>query len=182
MALDATVGGSSSNSYATVAEADAYFADLLTSAAWTAVSDKSAALVSATRLFELFQFHGEPLTTTQALAFPRVLYPLHDGSAIPNEVKEALFEAALSLAQKAAAASGSTPTREQLRADGVTSLRLGNRSETYAPYDGSSLSAVLQSLPVVAQNGLSRWICHQGKLDSGRHRPGSRLWWPEPLR
>lgn len=52
MALDATVGGASANSYGTVAEADAYFADRLFTSGWDALSagDKAALLIWATRI------------------------------------------------------------------------------------------------------------------------------------
>lgn len=48
MALDATIQGSNSNSYATVAQADAYFADRLGAAAWNAISDEILNISSAT--------------------------------------------------------------------------------------------------------------------------------------
>jgi len=48
MALDATVKGSSSNSYATVAQADAYFADRLGAAAWNSIGDEIIGIGSAT--------------------------------------------------------------------------------------------------------------------------------------
>ena len=40
MALDATVKGSNSNSFATVAQADAYFADRLGAGAWNSINDE----------------------------------------------------------------------------------------------------------------------------------------------
>jgi len=52
MALDATLKGTSSNSYVTVAEANAYFADCLGASAWNSLSDEilnvSSATISAT--------------------------------------------------------------------------------------------------------------------------------------
>lgn len=48
MALDATVMGSSSNSYATVAQANAYFADRLGAAAWNSIGDEIIDISSAT--------------------------------------------------------------------------------------------------------------------------------------
>lgn len=54
MALDATVGGASANSYVTVAEADAYFADRPFSETWSGLSagEKEASLITATRTIE----------------------------------------------------------------------------------------------------------------------------------
>jgi hypothetical protein len=48
MALDATIKGSSSNSYATVAQADAYFADRLGSSSWNSIGDEIINISSAT--------------------------------------------------------------------------------------------------------------------------------------
>lgn len=52
MALDATLKGTSSNSYVTVAEANAYFADRLGSSTWNSISDEihdvSGATISGT--------------------------------------------------------------------------------------------------------------------------------------
>ena len=48
MALDATIKGSSANSFATVAQADAYFADRLGSGAWNSINDEIINISSAT--------------------------------------------------------------------------------------------------------------------------------------
>lgn len=48
MALDATVKGPSANSFATVAQADAYFADRLGSAAWDSINDEIINISSGT--------------------------------------------------------------------------------------------------------------------------------------
>lgn len=48
MALDATIKGSSSNSYATVAQADAYFSDRLGASAWNSIGDEIIDISSAT--------------------------------------------------------------------------------------------------------------------------------------
>lgn len=52
MALDATVGGASANSYGTVAEADTYFGERLFTTTWDGLSsaDKESALIWATRI------------------------------------------------------------------------------------------------------------------------------------
>lgn len=55
MALDATISGPEANSYATVAEAEAYFATRLFSNPWSAldgVPQREAALITATRMIE----------------------------------------------------------------------------------------------------------------------------------
>jgi len=113
VALDATVGGSASNSYVTRAEADAYFGDRLNNSVagdWNTKSDstsrttaeKDAALVTATRRIDEEQFLGLKVTITQALKFPRVDLYDEDGiafstTAIPERVKQATYIAALEL-------------------------------------------------------------------------------------
>lgn len=61
------------NSYVTVAEADAYFADRLDVAAWTDVveTEKSKALVTATSILDTLEWRGSVTDISQALAFPR---------------------------------------------------------------------------------------------------------------
>lgn len=61
------------NSYATVEEADLYFADRLDVAAWTDASptQKAQALVTATSVLDEQTWTGTAITETQKLAFPR---------------------------------------------------------------------------------------------------------------
>jgi len=104
LALDATVGGAGANSFGTIAEGDAYFADRLFASGWTSASDanKAAALVMATRALNSLCYLGTAAADTQALAFPRTGLTLPSGyatstGAIPQLVKEAMFEFALFL-------------------------------------------------------------------------------------
>jgi len=62
------------NSYATVAEADAYFTDRLDVVAWTSatVDQKPQALVTATSILEDMPWVGITISELQPLAFPRV--------------------------------------------------------------------------------------------------------------
>lgn len=101
MALDATVGGISANSYVTVEEANTYFADRLHASAWTAFAGKEAALITASRLLDWeLRFQGFKADSAQAMQFPRTDVTLSDGSElsttiIPQEIKFAVFELAL---------------------------------------------------------------------------------------
>lgn len=101
MTLDATVGGANSNSYATVEEADAYFASRLHASLWTEDLDKEAALITATQMLDWYTvWKGSAASTTQALAWPRVsVYDTYgnevDDSIIPVPIKQAIFEIAL---------------------------------------------------------------------------------------
>lgn len=101
MALDSTVGGSSSNSYVSVADADSYFDDHLNVTAWTANTDKQeAALVMATRRLEDEFYQGEKAASSQALQWPRINATDKDGeeygsTIIPDPIKFATYELAL---------------------------------------------------------------------------------------
>lgn len=82
--IDATAGGETANSYATAAEADAYFAMRLNSATFDDSAVKEEALLNACLLLEQLDYIGIPLTDTpnedgyndgppfQALKWPRV--------------------------------------------------------------------------------------------------------------
>lgn len=103
MALDATAGGTSSNSYATLAQAEAYMATLSFKTAWTgADAVKEAALQQATRLLDTLYFVGTKTANTQALQWPRwgVIdrngFPV-DSASIPQQLVNATSEFALRL-------------------------------------------------------------------------------------
>jgi hypothetical protein len=61
------------NSYVTLSEADAYFADRLDVAAWLAAdaTQKEQALVTATAVLDGLRWTGIAVSQTQPLAFPR---------------------------------------------------------------------------------------------------------------
>ncbi len=104
MALDATISGTSSNSYVTTAEADLYFTDSLYSSSWTAVGDKDVALISATNYLEMFAYGGTKAVTEQALLHPRKDIYDRDGTeivstVIARDVKRATFELALYMSE-----------------------------------------------------------------------------------
>jgi len=93
MALDATFGGSTANSYITIEEADAYFEDRLHSENWTDYTDKGQALVTATKMLERYvSWNAQPQTSIQALMWPDLF-----SNSIPVPVKEAVCELAFSL-------------------------------------------------------------------------------------
>lgn len=105
MALDATVGGASANSYGTLAEADAYFDDRPDSADWDALgSAQEGWLIAATDALERLTYQGKPTTETQALAWPRYRVRvdgyLLDDWEIPARLKSAQFMTALLLSEE----------------------------------------------------------------------------------
>lgn len=124
--IDATAGGENANSYITLADADAYFANLLNGADWAAfTSDKrERALISATLVIERLQLRGDAATTTQALTFPRAT-----DYAIPVTIQNAQCMQALWMLQQQA--EPELLDRAALRAQGVTSMSLDGLSESY---------------------------------------------------
>jgi hypothetical protein len=73
------------NSYADVADGNAYHAGHLYATAWTAASDdqKAAALVMATRLIDAeYQFNGVQTTNEQSLSWPRYRCPDPDRDTV----------------------------------------------------------------------------------------------------
>jgi len=102
MALVATVGGASSNSYQTVEDADAYFEDRPQAADWEALgSAKASWLIAATDRIEQRSFQGRRTDTDQALAFPRYGVVVDgveiDSDVIPTRVTNAQAKLALLL-------------------------------------------------------------------------------------
>jgi hypothetical protein len=101
MALDVTVGGADSDSYGTIAEADAYHA-AYGNADWATYDDaiKEPALRRAAQYIDSsYSFIGTKASESQALEWPRsgayVNGVLVDDATIPTAIKRAQFEAAL---------------------------------------------------------------------------------------
>jgi hypothetical protein len=83
------MGRVDANSYADVADGDAYHEGHLYAAAWVAATGdrKVAALVMATRLIDSeFQFNGTRTTAGQALQWPRAMCPDPDSAHVPLAV------------------------------------------------------------------------------------------------
>ncbi|MDR3458091.1 MAG: hypothetical protein P4N60_11635 [Verrucomicrobiae bacterium] len=98
-------GKPDANSYADVADGDAYHDGHLYASAWTAATTdkKSAALVMASRLIDAeFQFNGLRSVAAQALQWPRLNCPDPDsGEAVSNtNVPKALVKAACELGRE----------------------------------------------------------------------------------
>lgn len=102
MALDATVGGTASNSYLTVVDADLLNDDRLGAfaAAWAAADDptKEKALIQATADVDANVRAGVPYDTAQALLFPREIdVDDSDVAYIVSRVRLATYEQAIYL-------------------------------------------------------------------------------------
>lgn len=99
MALITTLSGTTSDSYVTLVEADAYFAagSHLQSAVWLALTDEAqeVALRTAARDLDNLRYFGTKAVALQALAWPRVYRSLFFSDSIPTAVKRAQMEQAL---------------------------------------------------------------------------------------
>lgn len=96
------------NSYATVEEADTYFADRLDVVAWTAADAtmKAQALVTATQILDDLVWTGTAVSESQPLAFPRSgeyfdprigAYVALDTLSVPSRIELAVKEQAYHL-------------------------------------------------------------------------------------
>jgi len=127
MALDATPGGPTANSYVTRAEAVAYMATRLYTAAWLALStdDQDKSLMMATRLIDTnVCFTGVSTASTQALRWPMQGMTSPQGyaigtSTIPAQLKDAVSE----LARLLASADYTAPSDAEVQ--GLTKLKAG---------------------------------------------------------
>lgn len=146
--LTCTPGGGSDNSYISLADADAYFANGLRAEVWEAwTSDqRTRALVEATQQIERLggsrvstdsanrsRFRGEPyesLLSDQCLHFPRTTDLDEGGSIIvPQGVKDAVCEQAYFLLKKQD--EPDLLDRADLQRQGVKSVSVDGLSESY---------------------------------------------------
>jgi len=97
LSIDASVGTLTANSYVTIAEADAYFANHISSDSWDTYTQRSALLINASRLLDHYMdWNGTPVNneTIQSMGWPRYDVYDVDSDIIPQRVKNATFELA----------------------------------------------------------------------------------------
>ena len=99
LTLDNTVGGANANAYCSIAEADAYHEARGFNDRWVtgSVTEKTAAIVWATRLLDMENFVGTMTVRTGALRWPRFGitdrdYRIVDPQVIPQFIKNAVAE------------------------------------------------------------------------------------------
>jgi hypothetical protein len=109
VALVSTLGGTTSNSYVTLADATAYFVDRLDSSAWSdaSIRQQQNALIMATMRLEAETYVGSKAYYTQRLQWPRYSTFDRDGIVydyltIPGIVQQATCELALALLREPA--------------------------------------------------------------------------------
>lgn len=137
---EAGLGLVDSNSYASVADADVYFAGHLYGTAWigATLTQQEAALVMATRLIDSqYQFRGTKTSNEQALQWPRENCPDPDAGrwsggvvasdVIPKNVVDATCEMAkeLLILDRTAAPPG----------EGLSYLNIGSEQTGYSKTD-----------------------------------------------
>ncbi len=181
MEIVATLSGAASNSYVTVAEADAYFAGRLHADAWETAStgDKEKALATSCRHIEACRINinrqivGDrlsPVVPEQALSFPRYRDVDTTGAyIIPEPVKQAQCEEALALLSVGVEAQ----RRATLQAQGVSSFSVDGLSESYR--DGASNSPLASP---EARRLIAPYLCKGGVIATsdnplGEFTPGS---------
>lgn len=125
LALDATVGGTASNSYSTAAQGDIYHESRLFSTDWSGatLANQEAALAWATRMLDYnFEWTGSKYTIEQALRWPRFGAldrdgQLFDSNVIPIEVKNATAELARLLLSEDRGLDAGTKGIKRLKVD-----------------------------------------------------------------
>lgn len=150
MPFDATAGAATANSYATVAEADAYLAVRGDTSTWTALTlgAKESKLQWAAIYLDTLTFKGTRSTSTQALQWPRIGVWDRDGfevDGIPQALKTAQAEMAFQLIANDWTQGLGPVSNETLS---VGSISLG--PETHRPFPAAVLALLrplLASVP-----------------------------------
>lgn len=173
--LDATLGGESANSYGSVEDADAYFANKFSAQSWAAFpSDtREIALMEATEKLEGLKFWGRPASLMQALAFPRIYEPASNGTSIPRQVLTSCYLLALELAQAQAPAGGSGNDQAdkiaEMKAASVSRFKLADYEVAF--HDGAGgAQGPFESLPLVVQGLIGPWVRKGSRIIAGRRR------------
>lgn len=123
MALDTTVGGASADSYGALADFQAY----ATKMGWTLTAteaEQEAYLRRATIYLDTtYRFVGYKAASTQALAWPRIVYDTdEDGYSIPSDsIPQAVINAQFELAW---VQHGGTDILEAVTTGGLTAHRV----------------------------------------------------------
>lgn len=166
--LDATVGGTASNSYLTIADADSLVALLVDSGvrtAWAAYTSdiKARGLMAATKMIDSNRFQGFKFSPSQALQFPRSGQD-QASTQIPPEVLDACLDQAINLL--ANSTTGGFTQRQLLKMEGVTQYQIGSFSETL-----SGAGVTESQLSTVALVKLDGWISRTGRTLNRRDVP-----------
>jgi hypothetical protein len=165
MAIDSTVGGIASNSYVSLAEAVAYFADRIHAGNWYDLStnDREKVLITSTSIIDWYvDWKGSKTSQEQAREWPRTGVITSDGSipsdVIPIQVKVAVYAFSLSSAVKDRVADGSLDGLSEVRASSLmikTDDGVYNSNPSAIP---DKIWKILQGLTVKGSSGVIRLI------------------------
>ena len=144
--IDATLGGTNSNSYVTLIEANGYFEARLHTEYWDSADDdtKNRSLVMATRRIEQESFYGDRATSTQRLKFPRINLGYLDGILLDNIIPEMLKEAQYELAIHLLSTDMSQPSVDT---GAIAEAKVGSVSVKYAVDKNDNVSTSYDELP-----------------------------------
>lgn len=178
--LDETVSGEDSNTYHTIATADAFFAERFQAEAWTGETDvenKKRALVESCRALSRLRYKGRRNNPAQALPFPRAV-PYHcdpgaiSGAAvIPTVILEAQALEALAILRREQD-GGRPSTRQDLQQQGVRSYQNGTFTEVYSDFVVAQNAARFCSDEILPL--LRPWMAITGQIVDRLH--GSSAW------
>lgn len=139
IAIDATVGGATANSFALLTDATTYMAGRLNSAAWdnATVDQQNRALVEATHELSYLSWEGRRATSTQALSWPRWMAQnpdspvgfLYLSTIVPDRVLNATCELAFQFL-----VAGTTDIAALDPTLGVIHKETGPIKKSYQPY------------------------------------------------
>lgn len=155
--IDATVGGENSNSYCTLAEADAYHESRLFTDTWDDAEDdtKNRALVMATRLLDSHVVWGGYAANSgvQALQWPRGgMYDAFDEAISKDEIPRTLKDATAEFARLLIDADLPADVSSQ----GIGSVGLGP-----IKVDFSSEGQQRKVIPEIVKEMVSLWIAEE---------------------
>jgi len=146
------------NSYATVQEADDYFADRLDCSEWNNADEtkQAQALVTATSILDAQRWAGIAISVDQTLAFPRSGYyfdprlgAMSFMDPVPNRVIVATFELALHLLKN----EGLQDETGTVKSLGLSSINLSTIMEpSLIP---SAVKRLIQ--PILLNKGANTW-------------------------
>lgn len=167
MALDAIPSGETSNSYFTVAEGDAFAAEHVDGALWSALAtsaDKEKYAITASRDVNGLCLTGVATVATQALAVPRTGWTQYGqpigATVIPATWKYAVFEYALHLIRFTAA-------RRETDADaqGLTKLKVGSVELGFKATAVTANTVTTKLIPDAVRRILpASWLCDDAQV------------------
>ena len=147
-----TVG---TDTYVTVAEADAYFAARYGFDSWTSLDTptKEKSLASATQILDLScAWYGSKVVSDQLLAFPR----LPDADPVPQAVKDAQCELAFNINSTGSTSTVGDDPLEGLKAGSVAfDFKAGSKSN---PLTNSTIVGLLTPYGLCSGSGPTKLV------------------------